>query len=567
MSKTKVNRINKRHASRPKAADVETHEQQKKLESSSWTTWMGRTATFVPIAAVMLVAWPMLKNKQMKTNSWNETSVKPQQQRQQQTMKDCDLVMAESTIPDAGWGIYTLQDLQPGSDKLGGGGVVIPVPDLQQHHLNLGMGLLLHSYMWSSEITGGSTEGTVVYSLMPGIGTLSNGASNSYNVVPYQARQGHGGTSRDTSPGAGAGSYYQNFSFVPSKAIAAGGEIFIDYGRGWDTKISKTATIQRSTAWLRKNGMCVDHLRPGLSKIPNAGHGAFASRFLPEGSIVAPAPLLPIAHRYSLHFVSHDGGQRQQLLINYCWGHPNSTLLFLPYSPMVSLINHSGKRPNAVLRWSARESRMDFLSHEHIQTTVGLLMEVVATRDIHEGEEVLIDYGKRWEQAWERHVATWKMKQSVDNHSNYRYASEMNLIKHIRTEKEQQEEAPYPENLETSCYFHRDRAHVQSTSSSTTKFQWQHHRDLFHPSRLRPCRILERDITTHLYTVDIGNRQGLSQSDQVPSNQQWLVHGVPREAIQFTDKPYSSDQFLKHAFRHEIGIPNDQFPTHWMDRR
>jgi hypothetical protein len=47
-----------------------------------------------------------------------------------------------------------------------------------------------------------------------------------------------------------------------------------------------------------------------------------------------------------------DGNNKQQLFLNYCYGHKNSSLLFWPYSPIVNLVNHDETQPNVVLRWS-----------------------------------------------------------------------------------------------------------------------------------------------------------------------------------------------------------------------
>jgi len=35
---------------------------------------------------------------------------------------------------------------------------------------------------------------------------------------------------------------------------------------------------------------------------------------------------------------------------------------------------------------------------------IGLSFEYVALRDIEEGEEIFMDYGEEWEDAWEQHV-------------------------------------------------------------------------------------------------------------------------------------------------------------------
>lgn len=35
-------------------------------------------------------------------------------------------------------------------------------------------------------------------------------------------------------------------------------------------------------------------------------------------------------------------------------------------------------------------------------------MEIIATREIAEGEKVLLNYGNEWETAWQAHVAAWQ---------------------------------------------------------------------------------------------------------------------------------------------------------------
>jgi hypothetical protein len=52
-----------------------------------------------------------------------------------------------------------------------------------------------------------------------------------------------------------------------------------------------------SIEFLKEHGRCQDHIRPGLSAIPHAGRGAFASRDLEKGTIVAHAPLIHVAVR------------------------------------------------------------------------------------------------------------------------------------------------------------------------------------------------------------------------------------------------------------------------------
>jgi len=82
-----------------------------------------------------------------------------------------------------------------------------------------------------------------------------------------------------------------------------------------------------------------------------------------------------------------------QLAVNYAYGHPSSSLLFYPTGGGAALINHSDK-PNAEMVWSDHPSNqkdwfeldpMELVSPDNAY--FGLMMEIVATKDIKEGEE------------------------------------------------------------------------------------------------------------------------------------------------------------------------------------
>ena len=105
---------------------------------------------------------------------------------------------------------------------------------------------------------------------------------------------------------------------------------------------------QRSSEWLSENGICGDNLVVRQSTIRQAGRGAFASRFLPRGTMVAHLPLIHIPERdiLKMNRVGTVQGLRvpdpslgalgEQLLVNYCFGHESSTMLLCPYGPLVS---------------------------------------------------------------------------------------------------------------------------------------------------------------------------------------------------------------------------------------
>ena len=87
---------------------------------------------------------------------------------------------------------------------------------------------------------------------------------------------------------------------------------------------------------------------------------------------------------------------------------------------MVNLINHasalgsndatatSNKSANVRLQWSSESSRYFDKDPSELQhSSTQLLLELVTLCDIVQGEEILLDYGDEWTQAWQKHVEAW----------------------------------------------------------------------------------------------------------------------------------------------------------------
>ena len=158
----------------------------------------------------------------------------------------------------------------------------------------------------------------------------------------------------------------------------------------------------RSLEWLNEHGRCMDNIRPGNSTIEQAGRGAFATRFIPEGGLVAPGPVLHVPNRTALNLydMGEDGLRDltklvgMQLVLNYCFGHKSSTVILCPYTSPSAYINHSSKAPNAKIVWAEESTHnhnaywldegVDFLK---MMQMIGLSIDFVATRDIQPGEE------------------------------------------------------------------------------------------------------------------------------------------------------------------------------------
>ena len=310
----------------------------------------------------------------------------------------------------------------------------------------------------------------------------------------------------------------------------------------------------KSIEWLEEFGYCQDHLKPGRSTIEQAGRGAFASRDLPEGAVIGYSPLVHMGifgrEVLDISYTEEDGTERHQydLVYNYCFGHRNSTLILTPYGGMVNYINHSKEKANVKIRWPDRElvaHKPDWLTKDinflrYTMDKIGLSFEYVALRDIAEGEEVFMDYGDEWEEAWNDYVANWKPSEDADK---YMHSTEFK-VDYLRTEEELETD-PYPENIHTMC--------ILSYTSDGDDYKWT---PVLRTTYERVyCHVVERTLS------EDGNTYLVRMED---GDEEVLVKGVPQDDIYLMDKVFTAD-WHQPGFRHTIMIPDDVIPANWLN--
>jgi len=137
----------------------------------------------------------------------------------------------------------------------------------------------------------------------------------------------------------------------------------------------------------------------------------------------------------------------------------------------------------------------------------------------------------------------------------------------ILTDDEQQSK-PYPANVQLRCH------------SQVLVFDWI---KIVPLNDLRsfswnkddvglPCQVL--NVHEHsflpglsLYHVGIDAVEFANNDEKVSDNAfiEWCVEvdGIPRNALKFFDKPYTTDLHLRDTFRNPIGIPDHLFPAAW----
>jgi hypothetical protein len=508
-------------------------------------------------------------------------------------------------------GVFTTKPLAEGAPAQ-------PWPDICVYLTDASMerGTEIDTHTWQSERFGaqwlGGRPRRSVRAACMGFVTIFNsmGMKQYASVRPdVESKLIHtnGGLDRSKDPGAGAITQYYGATSTAIRDLVAGSELML-----WDTEhggdqyeldrikndgrseldIELVPPPIRSPEWLQKHGMCADNLIVQTATDPSMGRGAFAKRFMSKGTVVVPAPLQIYPNR--VKFSSRlDGKDRQesekkrkyeteQLFVNYSFQPKGSTLLLYPYGPGVGLINHASKKSgkiNVILRWSKHhmnhgtqwlDSSFTLDQFWKMQYPGSLILDVVALRDIRQGEEIFMDYGIEWETAWNEHVRKWKPDvittknyvypwDEMNNHGTVYNRHQHDSIKPFRTLSEQGA-SPYPDNLLMVC----DTKNWSDERDE--RMQWRP--SLHWPMTLAECDVLSRTYDakaeTYLYEVVLWPDENNIASED-GKRLTYVDYDVPHNAIRFVDKPFQSDQHIATAFRHPIVFPDDLTPLSWRN--
>ena len=402
-----------------------------------------------------------------------------------------------------------------------------------------------------------------------------------------------------------------------------------------DQTLAFSTTNKRNVTWIEENGMCLDNLISKTSTLAQAGYGAFSQRYIPKGDMIVPAPLLMLADRSALNMYNLTRNEKgeltptndkvvgKQLLLNYCFSHSESSIVLCPNTNAV-VMNHCSNRmewggscgstgPNAEVRWGYSwdsttkpwlNSTREQLSERLKKGERGLSFEVIALRDIDPDEEVFIDYGVEWENAFLEHSANWKPPKEGSGFENYVPIQKLNEEKGSFRTLSEQKQNPYPDNARTVCYklydinddevelddddlfWYRDEVSDEE-AAGVGYFGYRNTDeiddiDASFPNQVVtsgklhiddkkshsggcfwPCQILSKEKDG--YIVRILHKHGYEDMRWVAKRQARVLTSFPEQSIKFATESYKSDQFLPGAFRHHIGLRDNMFPEHWKD--
>ncbi len=382
--------------------------------------------------------------------------------------------------------------------------------------------------------------------------------------------------------------------------------------RDMSIAIAKSLSVNKRTVdWIRDNGICLDNIVPGMSFNPRAGKGAIASRFMKKGDVIAPAPLLQITDRDALRMPAFHG-EIWQLLLNYCLGRYDTSLLLCPDTNAI-LVNHCSERrpdihpcgnanskPNAKYRWAKWDEKTDAWLNMTIEEMEeiggrGLSLEIVATSDIQEGEEVFVDYGISWEEAWDDHIENWKPRRYKDD-EDWKPAKilndELGTLPIAPTLNEKYITTDNRGLLFTGCYYYEDdeefweRFENQDHSWSETEkeetitrfgrdygeeYAVDENKTYAADGDFWPCVVVHKedsrdDVKEDTYTVRIIQSKFHKETVWSQMELPRLITNYPRSSIRHLYLPYKSDLHLPGVFRHFMELPDDLFQPIWKNR-
>ncbi|GKY99566.1 hypothetical protein MPSEU_000910800 [Mayamaea pseudoterrestris] len=365
-----------------------------------------------------------------------------------------------------------------------------------------------------------------------------------------------------------------------------------------------------STLHLQESAICLSNaLKIQPSSILKAGSGSFATRHFQAGQVIESSPVLHfdqsqierVEQQYygmetadsvaafstrTAHSVRYQNtrGVGYQLLLNYCFASNASNVLLLPLQPAVSMLNHASTpqyTSNARLEWSTtmqaphlHSIRPMELFAKPLALDEMLVVNVIATRDILPNEEVLLDYGDDWAKAFDKHAEQYEEKlrqlQLNDQVDPLAFAAEHALDGTLIRTLDEQASNPYPQNLQTACYFgHSSSDEVEEITDSNGNVVWTSE----NYGCLRPCDVLERtqksngDGSAYKVMVRELDNMGTPSTCKLSDDNQrvdsvGVVH-VPATAIRVMHKAYYDDAYSPNAFRHAVGVPNGLYPEAW----
>jgi hypothetical protein len=201
---------------------------------------------------------------------------------------------------------------------------------------------------------------------------------------------------------------------VVSLNISLGDEIVTGFGRQRRYNCtSETQMVCRHSGYsqteLLEKGHCLSYLYINTSSFPSAGLGVFSKISYRTGDVVHISPVIILPK----HTILKASNVSNSTVLNYCLSNNRSDVAILPLG-LGAMVNHalSPSLPNVEVSWHSWNGSLPEMLQEgyplnlteiELATSPLFNIQYKALRDIAVGEEILLSYGKDWEEEWKSH--------------------------------------------------------------------------------------------------------------------------------------------------------------------
>ena len=298
---------------------------------------------------------------------------------------------------------------------------------------------------------------------------------------------------------------------------------------------------------------------------------------------------------------NNNQNSTKQLLINFCFGHRKSKMLLCPTTHAALINHHHGdgdskgadkytKKPNVAIRWwrNRKNNNPDLtagpLDGLGVNSTdlksynSRLFLEYVALADISEGDEILLDYGKEYEDALSNHIGHGTLSTDEDEEQQYVAASKLmenassNRIPVIPGGVGNHGASIVHQSHIYECEIYPNVKIYPnptweefSSNRNVDKRNWPSEYVAFYKGNdfasWYPCQVVESNTATNMHSIELFVKP-LTTTTRIVGRK---YRNVPGNRIRIADGLYQSDQHLKWAFRHYLPIPDSIFPLRWRE--
>jgi hypothetical protein len=196
--------------------------------------------------------------------------------------------------------------------------------------------------------------------------------------------------------------------------ISVGDEIVTGFGRQrrYNCTTETLSSCRRSgysRSDLLEKGHCLSHLYLNQSTFPGAGLGVYSKIAYRPGDVVHISPVIILPK----HTILKASNASNSTVLNYCLSNNRSDVAILPLG-LGAMINHpmSPSLPNVEVSWHSWSGSLPEMLQEgyplnlteiELATSPLFNIQYKALRDIPMGEEILLSYGRDWEEEWKSH--------------------------------------------------------------------------------------------------------------------------------------------------------------------